>query len=70
MWHFGRDALVEYGGEKFYFTWEDRLNIFHHHIYSKEYKGRSGKKKIMKVRKEVQEYPNKLLKDVFMDVKR
>jgi hypothetical protein len=37
------------------------LNVFHH-IYSKE----KGKKKL-KVRKEVQEYPNKPLKDVLMD---
>jgi len=51
MWHFGRDALTGYSGEKFYFTWEDR-NVFHHHIYSKMY----GKKKTMKARKEVQEY--------------
>jgi hypothetical protein len=36
------------------------LNVFHH-IYSKEY----GKE--MKVRKEVQEYPNKPLKEAFMD---
>jgi hypothetical protein len=33
---------------------EDSLNLFHH-IYSKEYKKR------VKVRKEVQEYPNKPL---------
>jgi|GEM_PF-2540023 len=41
-------------------SWEDSLNVFHH-IYSKEY----GKK--MKVRKEVQEYPNKPLEEAFMD---
>jgi hypothetical protein len=41
-------------------TWEDSLNVFYH-IYSKEY----GKK--MKVRKEVQEYPNKPLDNAFMD---
>ena len=40
---------------------EDNLNVFHH-IYSKEY----GKKK-MKVRNEIQEYPNKPLEDAFMD---
>ena len=39
---------------------EDNLNVFHH-IYSKEY----GNK--MKVRKEVQEYPNKPLEEAFMD---
>jgi hypothetical protein len=59
-WHFGKDALTGYSGEKFEMKWEDSLNIFHH-IYSKEY----GKK--MKVRKEVQEYPNKPLEEAFMD---
>jgi len=39
---------------------EDNLNVFHH-IYSKEY----GNK--MKVRKEVEEYPNKPLKEALMD---
>jgi len=38
---------------------EDNLNVFHH-IYSKEY----GNK--MKVRKEVQEYPNKPLEEALM----
>jgi len=37
------------------------LNVFHH-IYSKDY----GKKK-MKIRKELQEYPNKSLGEAFMD---
>jgi len=40
---------------------EDNLNVLHH-IYSKEY----GKKK-MKVRQEVQEYPNQPLEDALMD---
>ena len=60
MWHFGKDSLAIYSDEKFDISWEDRLNVFHH-IYSKEY----GNK--MKVRKEVQEYPNKPLKEAFMD---
>src|SRR6476659_1817241 len=47
MWHFGQDALTSYSGQKFEMTWEDSLNMFHHHIYSKEYKGKRGKK-IMK----------------------
>ena len=42
-------------------SWEDSLNVFHH-IYSKDY----GKKK-MKIRKELQEYPNKSLGEAFMD---
>ena len=61
MWHFGQDTLTGYSGEKFKITWEDSLNVFHH-IYSKEY----GNKK-MKMRKEVQEYPNKPLEDTLMD---
>jgi hypothetical protein len=32
----GKDTLTSYSGEKFYMSWEDSLNVFHH-IYSKEY---------------------------------
>ena len=60
MWHFGRDALTNYSGEKFDMSWEDSMNVLHH-IYSKEH----GKK--VKVRDEIQEYPNKPLKEAFMD---
>jgi hypothetical protein len=60
MWHFGKDTLTSYSGEKFDMSWEDSMNVFHH-IYSKEY----GKK--MKIRNEIQEYPNKPLEDAFMD---
>jgi hypothetical protein len=56
MWHFGRDALTSYSGEKFDMSWEDSLNVFHH-IYSKGY----GNK--MKIRDEVKEYPDKSLKE-------
>ena len=56
MWHFGKDALTSYSGEKFEIVWEDSLKLFH--IYSKEY----GNKKI-NVRNEVQEYPKKPLMD-------
>jgi len=66
IWQFSRDALTGYSDKQFEMTWEDSLNMFHHHIYSKEYKGKRGKK-IMKVRDEVQEYPNKPLEDAFMD---
>ena len=38
--------------------------MLHHHIYSKEYEGKRDKK-IMKVRDEIQEYPNKPLKEAF-----
>ena len=58
MWHFGKDALTSYSGEKFEITWEDSLKLFN--IYSKEYW------KKMKVRKEVQEYPNKPLEEALM----
>ena len=59
IWHFGQDALTSYSGQKFDMIWENSLNVFHH-IYSKEY----GNK--MKVRKEVQEYPNKPLEEALM----
>lgn len=61
LWRFGQDALTSYSGEKFDMSWEDSLNVFHH-IHSKEYV-----KKKMKVRSEVQEYPNKPLEDAFTD---
>ena len=61
MWHFGKGALTGYSGKKFDMSWEDSLKLFHH-IYSKEYENKK-----MKVRKEVQEYSNKPLKDAFMD---
>src|SRR3954468_4099614 len=60
MWHFGQDALTSYSGQKFEITWEDSLKLFR--IYSKEY---ANKK--MKVRNEIQEYPNKPLGEAFMD---
>ena len=60
IWRFKQDVRTCYSGEDFDRSWEDRLNVFHH-IYSKEY----GKK--LKVREEVQEYPNKRLKEAFMD---
>jgi len=66
MWHFGQDALTSYSGQKFDISWEDSLNVFHHHIYSKEYEGKRGRK-IMKVRNEIQEYPNKPLEEALMD---
>lgn len=59
MWHFGKDALTSYSGEKFDMNWKDILNV--HHIYSKEYEGKK-----MKVRKEIQEYSNKPLEEAFM----
>lgn len=60
MWHFGQDALTSCSDEKFDISWEEAFNVLHH-IYSKEY----GQK--IKVRKEVQEYPNNPLEDAFME---
>ena len=61
MWHFGQDALTSYSGEKFDISWENSLKIFH--IYSKQYE---NSKKI-KIRIEIQEYPNKPLEDAITD---
>lgn len=61
MWHFGQDTLTNYSGDKFDIIWEDSLKILH--IYSKQYQ---NSRKI-KIRKEVQEYPNKHLEDAIMD---
>ncbi len=55
MWHFGRDALIEYKGEKFYTSWE----VGQHALimaYIKEWT--DGKKRL---RIEKQEYPRKPL---------
>jgi hypothetical protein len=55
MWHFGRDALIEYKGEKFHTSWE----VGQHALivaYSKEW---ADSKK--RVRIEKQEYPRKSL---------
>jgi hypothetical protein len=65
MWHFGRDSIERYGGEKFEIAWED----FHGEwvrAYSKEMNGahssnnRAPRKKRI-VRIERQEYPNERL---------
>jgi hypothetical protein len=61
MRHFGQDALISYSGEKFDMSLEDSFNVFHH-LYSKQYGNKN-----MKVRKEVQEYPNKALEDALID---
>ncbi len=61
MWHFGRDSLTGYSGEKFEITVEEGLRLFR--AYSKAYKNH----KTVRIRKEIQEYPNKPLKEAFMD---
>lgn len=51
MWHFGRDALTEYTGEKFAITVEGAQHILTR-IYSKEFDGKT------RIRAEEQQYPN------------
>ena len=43
MWHFGKDALTSYSGEKFEMNGKTLECI--HHIYSKEYEGKRRRKK-------------------------
>ena len=62
MWHFGQDVLASYSATSFEVTWGNSLNLFCY--YSKEY---GSSKNVRRVRKEVQEYPNKPLGDAFMD---
>jgi hypothetical protein len=57
MWHFGRDALIEYKGAKFYTSWE----VGQHALivaYAKEWAHSKRR-----VRIEKQEYPRKSLAD-------
>jgi hypothetical protein len=58
MWHFGADALVEYAGEKFEFTWEDSKHILIR-AYTKTMKDRKTR-----IRLERQEYPNKTFPEI------
>lgn len=53
MWHFGRDALTEYSGEKYSITIGEAQGMLTR-IYSKE-----GKKGKTRLRIESQEYPQK-----------
>ncbi len=36
MWHFDRDSLTEYRGERFHLSWREGLKVFR--IYSKRYR--------------------------------
>jgi hypothetical protein len=54
MWHFGKDSLIEYAGERFECTWEQGKNALIR-IYTKDMKGDKG----IRIRTERQEYPNK-----------
>jgi hypothetical protein len=60
MWHFNRDGLTEYKGEKFSISVEKADHIIHS-IYSKNFKGKT------RVRGETQEYPNKTVKEAIYD---
>jgi hypothetical protein len=60
MWHFGIDSLSEYAGEKFEMTWEDGEHALLR-IYSKDMK--DG----IRIRKELQEYPNKRFDEAMGD---
>lgn len=62
MWHFGRDALVEYNGDKFCRTIEEAQHILTR-IYSKEYGNGRGRRKHMRIRHEIQRYPNITVED-------
>jgi hypothetical protein len=57
MWHFGRDSITEYTGDKFSQTWEVGQNALIR-AYSKDMKERRRK-----VRLERQEYPNRSFAD-------
>jgi hypothetical protein len=61
LWHFNRDSLVEYSGEKFHCSWKEAKNLFLR-IYSKELK---INRKI--VRLEIQENPDILFKNLLVD---
>jgi len=56
MWHFGRDASVEYAGERFCISVE-RLQHILTRIYVKDFNGKN------RIRVERQEYPKKTLID-------
>jgi hypothetical protein len=60
MWHFGRDGLVEYTGEKFSRTIEDAQHVLTR-IYPKMFG--KGKRKHTGIREETQEYPNRTVED-------
>jgi len=65
MWHFGKDALITYKGEKFSASWEVGQNALLA-VYSKEWK-RKGKRPENRVRIELQESPKKSLFEALED---
>jgi hypothetical protein len=65
MWHFGQDSLTAYSGDLFMMSWKEALGVFQ--IYSKRDLLLPNKKKEVRVRMEVQEYPNRPWFQVFME---
>lgn len=61
MWHFGRDALIEYKGEKFHTSWE----VGQHALIMAYIKEWADHKKRLRIEK--QEYPRKSLADALED---
>ena len=61
LWHFNRDSLTEYSGEKFNCSWKVAKNLFIR-IYSKELK-----LKTTIVRMEIQENPDIIFKQLLYE---
>ena len=61
LWHFNRDSLVEYSGEKFHCSWKEAKNLFLR-IYSKELKLNRNI-----IRLEIQENPDILFKNILVE---
>lgn len=61
MWHFGRDSLIEYTGQKFSRTVEDTKHVLIR-IYSKGFGSKS------RIRCEHQEYPNKQIEEIIDEI--
>lgn len=62
MWHFGQDALTSYSGDMFDMSWGDTLGVFHH-AYSKLFPSKNK----VRIRKEIQECPNKPWVEAFTE---
>jgi len=63
MWHFNKDGLKEYAGEKFSITVEKAKHTIER-IYTKDFNGKK------RPRWEIQEYPNKSVKEAINDKQR
>lgn len=61
MWHFGRDSLTEFNGERFSITVEDTQHILRR-IYVKDFNGKQ------KIRIERQEYPKVPVEEIIDNV--